>query len=216
MTLLLNAEITITRNPDAGGQVMYGLEGFTADPTLQFSGLTVAYPYVIATPANPSLGIFATLASAQVDFIANQLPPLVSIINSAYPSGPTYTGIGNVKVGNNASAAVSLTIGGAGVQPQDPTRTNLVIVSLNETESLSLTGGQTGTISFQTSTTLGGTYSTESQVGNSNTGTLVIGLNTVAGNGNVLVGIVPVGSFYKIIASGTGTNTVVTAQETTL
>lgn len=216
MTLLLNAEIIITRNPDAGGQVMYGILGLPSDPTLQFSGITVDYPYVIATPANPSLGIFATLAAAQADFIANQLPALVSVINSIYTSGPTYTGIGMVRVGPNVSNSVTLTIGGSGTQAQDPTRNNLVVLSLTEAQTISLTTGQTGSLSFMSSPTSGGTYTMFSQIGNGNSGALTLGLGLTNTGTSNLIGFVPAGYYYKVVAAGTGTNTVVAGQEITL
>lgn len=216
MTLLLNAEIQITRNPDAGGQVMYGILGVAADPTLQYPGISVDYPYVIATPANPSLGIFATVAAAQADFIANQLPALVSAINSIYPSGPTYTGIGTVSIGGNSNAAVTISIGGSAIQAQNANANNLVILSLTEAQTISLTTGQTGTLSFMTSPTSGGTYTMFSQIGNANSGALTLGLGLTNSGTSCLVGFVPMGYYYKVVASGTGTNTFVAGQEITL
>lgn len=216
MTLLLNAEIQITRNPDVGGQLMYGIFAQPSDPTLQGFSNSVDFPYTIATPADPSMGIFATLAAAQADFIANVLPGLVSIVNGTYPSGPIYTGIGIISIGGNSNTPVTITIGGSAVQAHNANANNLVILSLTEAQTISLTTGQTGTLSFMTSPTSGGAYTMFSQIGNANSGALTLGLGLTNSGTSGLVGFVPMGYYYKVVASGTGTNTFVIGQEITL
>lgn len=222
----LNIQFTIQQQPNnafyPGPQ--YYFYAFPADQTLQSSLEEVADIYYIATPANPSMNIYTTLADAQTAFLTNDIATLITQVNNDY--GTSYTTMGTVSPFNQqlqtalASAGtphvpstVTRTINGSGTQCTDPTHDCLVFASLNESQSLSLSGGQTGTISFATSTTSSGTYSNFTQVGNSNTGTLVIGLNTLAGNGNVLIGFNPAGNYYKLISGGTGTNSVIQVKE---
>lgn len=90
-----------------------------------------------------------------------------------------------------------------------------VSCSVNITSTLSLTGGQSGTVTLQTSPD-GTTYTTMATATNNNTGSLTIGLNTSQAQAGDLVATVPPGYFYKIVSSGTSTFSLLQVQETNL
>lgn len=218
MTNLLNCQINFFRQPDQAympGAPLYEFGGYPADPTLQIPPNEVNFGYAIASPPDPSMGIFATLAAAQADFIANQLPTLIPIINANYPGTPAYTGIGIISVfneGSKSNTTVVRTIGGAGTQCSNPNNDNLVILSLTEAQTLSLTTGQSGTLSFQTAPP-GGSYTEYSRIGNGNSGTLTIGIGLTNTGTGLLIGFVPATYSYKIVPAGSGANTYITGQE---
>lgn len=90
-----------------------------------------------------------------------------------------------------------------------------VSCSVSITSTLSLSGGQSGTITLQTSPD-GTTYTTMATATNNNTGSLTIGLNTSQAQAGCLVATVPPTYFYKIVSSGTSTFSLLQVQETQL
>jgi hypothetical protein len=88
--------------------------------------------------------------------------------------------------------------------------------SVSITSSLTLSGGQSGSISLQTSPD-GITYTTKQTATNNNTGGLTIGLNTIQAQTTELVVDIPPGYYYKFVSSGTSTfGTSISVDETTL
>lgn len=224
----LNIKYTLTRYPDLSpGIPQYGMTALAADPLLQYPSSIISAFYTITTPAMPSANVYATLADAENDFFTNQLPQIITIINGYFNT--SYTTIGTTSLFDqtlqdalaaltvtHTSSTVTRTVGGTATQCTISTKDNLIFCSLTESQTFTLAGGQSGSISLQTSPTLGGTYTTFSQISNANTGTLavVVGAGTIGGS--VLVGHVPAGYYYKLVPAGTGTNAVVTTKELTL
>ena len=105
--------------------------------------------------------------------------------------------------------------------PYQPSLTRYTDVSLSVKVACvsTLTGGQDGTISFQTSPD-NITYTTVSSVQNSSTVALAIAITVNSSNGGVVGGKVPPGYYYKIIytsTTGTPTFSILTqAQEVSL
>jgi len=93
-----------------------------------------------------------------------------------------------------------------------PARWNIVNFSTTINASLSLTGGQTGTIVLQTSPD-NSVWSTVCTAVNGNTGTLTIGLNTLNSQTVQMLGAVPPNYYYKLVSSGTATMSVVSGRE---
>lgn len=101
------------------------------------------------------------------------------------------------------------------------TRDALVVASVEIDASLSLTTGAKGTITFQYADDSGFTTNVVSPSFsvNGNTGTLVIGLNTVGNGGGNIVGVVPAGKYYRLHSvntTGTPTYGTPTIQEVLL
>lgn len=93
---------------------------------------------------------------------------------------------------------------GTAYVPSTSRATN-VKISVQIACQVSLTGGQAGNITLQTSPD-NITYTTIAQITNSSTGTLVVGLTLNNSNGGELIGDVPAGYYYKIVNTST-TNT---------
>lgn len=85
------------------------------------------------------------------------------------------------------------------------TRDALVVASVEIDASLSLTTGAKGTVSLQYADN--NTFTTNLKTAgigvNGNTGTLVIGLNTVGAGGGCVVGIIPAGKYYRLLTTNT-------------
>jgi hypothetical protein len=88
-----------------------------------------------------------------------------------------------------------------------------VTCSVSITSTLSLAGGQSGTISLQMSPD-NITYTTVQTATNNNTGTLTVGLNTSAAQACALTCTVPMGYYYKLATSGSSTFSILQTQET--
>lgn len=98
------------------------------------------------------------------------------------------------------------------------TGNTLVVGSIEQDASLSLSGGTKSTVTLKYADDSGFTtgVTTASVSPNGNTGTLTIGLNTVQAGGGNVVGFVPSGKYYKFItanSTGTSTNTLLNVQE---
>ena len=96
------------------------------------------------------------------------------------------------------------------------TRDALALYSVQIAATISLTTGQSGTVSLQMSSTSGGTYATVNSCSNGNTGSLTLGLNITQTQLTVLAAFVPAGYYVKLVSSGTATNTMVAQQEVLL
>lgn len=100
------------------------------------------------------------------------------------------------------------------------TSPTLVIMSVEQDDSLSLTGGTKSNVALLASSTSAFTTSNlDSEAVNGNTGTLTIGLNTIAAGGGVVVGVVPAGFWYKAVptnTTGTATFTVLGTTEVSM
>ena len=79
--------------------------------------------------------------------------------------------------------------------------------------SLTLVAGQTATIAVQTSPD-NVTYTTVATFSCGNTGTLVVGLNTVSTQSGSATIFVPRGSYFKLVPSGNGTTGALPGQQT--
>lgn len=95
------------------------------------------------------------------------------------------------------------------------TKSSLVSYSVEISSTLSLTAGQTGRIYLEVSPD-NATWTEVCHETNSNTGTLIIGLNTAQIGGGVLSGYVPQGYYVRLRTNGTSTFTYSTGQETIL
>ena len=93
------------------------------------------------------------------------------------------------------------------------TRPALCIYAVSIAPTITLSGGQTGTVSLQTSTTSGGTYTELMPITNGNTGALTIGLSLTNTNVFALLAFVPAGNYVKLVTSGTATMSIIKAQE---
>lgn len=94
-------------------------------------------------------------------------------------------------------------------------RDAMVTYSVQISSSLTLSGGQSGTITLQTSPN-NSTWTTISTQTNNNTGSLTIGLNTTNTQATSLTGFVPAGYYIKIVTSGTATMTWICGMEVLL
>lgn len=77
----------------------------------------------------------------------------------------------------------------------------IVIYYVQITSTLSLSGGQSGSVQLQTSPT-NSVYTNTGTNTNNNTGSLTIGLNTAAVQTACLVSYVPAGYYVKLVTSG--------------
>lgn len=136
-------------------------------------------------------------------------------------SGLTWSG-GVIDVAPQAPAAptinngVSRPINSTAFQPST-TKTTHGVYSITIASSLSLTGGQDGTMFFEVSANGSTGWTEVGRVRNGNTGTLTIGLNTVQTQTYQLSGQIPAGYYGRIRTAnntGTPTFTYVTGQET--
>ena|ERR1700743_1780656 len=91
----------------------------------------------------------------------------------------------------------------------------LVSTSVSISSTLSLSGGQSGTITLQLSPD-NITYTTIETATNNNLGTLTIGLNTTQTQVVDLIASVPAGYYYKFVSTGTSTFAINPTQETSL
>lgn len=94
------------------------------------------------------------------------------------------------------------------------TRRQLVRYTVSIVATISLTTGQTGSVSLQSSPD-NITYTEIGRFSNGNSGTLTIGLNLVNTQIGQVVGAIPAGYYVKLVPSGTATNTFVIGQEST-
>lgn len=98
-----------------------------------------------------------------------------------------------------------------------PSATRFVSVScsVSITSTLSLSGGQSGTVTLQSSPD-NITYTTIATTTNNNTGSLTLGLNTSQGQAGTLTGTISPGYYYKVVSSGTSTFSILQTFETQL
>lgn len=166
--------------------------------------------YIAFTWGAPQ-GVFLSLASSY-----NNPQFLTGIATSriAWPSDASHyiDGAGGIQafpqrsVSNSSSRSLN-----SSFQPST-THDTFVSYSVQIACTLSLTTGQTGTISIQTSPN----NSTWTEIGkfvNTNTGSLVIGLSLTNTNTGQLTAYVPSGYYVKLVSSGTGISTYITGQE---
>ena len=101
--------------------------------------------------------------------------------------------------------------------PYQPSTSRFTLVSISTTitSTLSLTGGQSGTVTLQISPD-GVTYTTIETSTNNNTGTLTIGLNTSQAQSGDMSAVIPPNYYYKFVSTGTSTFSILTGQETQL
>jgi hypothetical protein len=95
-------------------------------------------------------------------------------------------------------------------------RSVLVTYSSQITSTLSLSGGQSGSVTLQISDNTGANYVTVATTTNNNTGSLTLGLNTAQVQAGPLVGVVPPGCSYKLVSSGGSSFSALTGQEISL
>lgn len=95
------------------------------------------------------------------------------------------------------------------------TRDSVVTYSVDIAATLSLTGGQTGTVFLRTYTDASCTTGAQeiSRFVNGNTGTLTIGLNITQNATGAISGMIPAGAYARIDTTGTATFTYRSAQE---
>lgn len=101
---------------------------------------------------------------------------------------------------------------GTSYQGTFPAKSTIVNFSIGINSSLTLSGGQTGTVVLQTSPD-NTTWSTVCTVVNGNTGSLTLGLNTLNSQTVQMIAAVPVGYYYKLVTSGASTFSVVNGRE---
>jgi len=80
------------------------------------------------------------------------------------------------------------------------------------TSTLSLSGGQSGTVLVQTSPD-NITYTTIGTMTNNNTGTLTVGLNTSQAQSSAISFMLPRNYYFKLVSSGTSTITSLAGQQ---
>lgn len=95
-------------------------------------------------------------------------------------------------------------------------RSVLVSYSTQITSTLSLSGGQSGSVTLQISDNTGSNYVIVGTTTNNNTGSLTIGLNTAQVQAGPLVGVVPPGCSYKFVSAGASSFSALTGQEVML
>jgi len=88
----------------------------------------------------------------------------------------------------------------------DQGRSAFVCYSVEISSSITITGGQSGTVTLQTSPD-NITWTTQDTQTNNNTGTVVIGISTTNTQTAVLTGFVKYGYWVKIVSTGTSTFT---------
>lgn len=93
-----------------------------------------------------------------------------------------------------------------------PSRWNIVNYSVQINSTLSLSGGQTGTVALQTSPD-NSTWTTVSTAVNGNTGTLTLGLNTLNAQTVQMISAVPPNYYYRLSVSGASSMAVVNGRE---
>lgn len=91
----------------------------------------------------------------------------------------------------------------------------LISYSVQITSTLSLAGGQSGTVSLQRSPD-NVNWTTVGSITNNNNGTLTIGLNTSQVQTAPLITILPAGYYVKIVTSGASTFAYISGTETLL
>lgn len=116
---------------------------------------------------------------------------------------------------SNISSGTSRTIDGGGFQVSTTSVTQ-VKYSISIAATLSITGGQTGTVFLETSPN-NSTWTEVDRISNGNTGILTVGLNitqTISGN---VCAWVPAGYYVRLRSTSTGTPTItyLSGQETT-
>jgi hypothetical protein len=121
----------------------------------------------------------------------------------AYPLSPIRTTTAGVSHSLNSAFQVSAT------------HDAFVSYTVQIAATISLTTGQSGTISIQLSPN-NTTYTTAGSFTNGNTGTLTIGLNLTNTQAGQVQAYVPAGYYVKLVSSGTATSTYQTGQETLL
>lgn len=119
---------------------------------------------------------------------------------------------GVVKSFSNPSRALNTAF-----QPSTVSDT-LGIYSVSVACTLSLSGGQAGSIvlEYADNSAFTSNVKTAAQLSNANTGTLTIGLNTLQTMGGVVSGIIPVGKWARlrtVNTTGTPTQTSISSQE---
>lgn len=91
----------------------------------------------------------------------------------------------------------------------------LISYSVQITSTLSLAGGQSGTVTLQRSPD-NVNWTTVGSITNNNNGTLTIGLNTSQVQTAPLITILPAGYYVKIVTSGASTFSYISGTETLL
>lgn len=91
-------------------------------------------------------------------------------------------------------------------------RWNIINYSVQINSSLSLTGGQTGTVVLQTSPD-NATWTTISTAVNGNTGSLTLGLNTLNSQTVQMLAVAPPGYYYRLLPTGTSSMAVINGRE---
>lgn len=179
------------------------LDYITNKPNLATIATSGAYSDL---SGKPSLAIVAT-SGLYTDLLSK--PTLATVATSG-----NYTDLINTPSARSQSSS-SRTLNSAAYQIA-VTRDSTVYYSAQIAATMSLSGGQTGTVALQISSTSGGTYITIATLTNGNTGTLTIGLNITQTQAAVLTGFIPAGYYVKIVSTGTATNTLVSQQEVLL
>lgn len=93
-----------------------------------------------------------------------------------------------------------------------PAMNTIVNYSIGINSSLTLSGGQTGTVNLQTSPD-NSTWTTICTVVNGNTGSLTLGLNTLNSQTVQMIATVPPNYYYRLITTGASTFSVVNGRE---
>jgi hypothetical protein len=128
---------------------------------------------------------------------------LVSFVFAKIVTPPSYNPIIITDVSRVLNTSYQATL-----QP----RWNIVNFSVSINSSLTLSGGQTGTILLQTSPD-NSTWTTVSTAVNGNTGTLTVGLATTNSQTVQMVGTVPPNYYYRLSSSGASTMGITNGRE---
>lgn len=187
--------------------------------------IVAGVPKIAVTLSDSSTHAFNStpvLPMTFADIAANGLNPTIAAAIATYASANSIT-VGLIEWGVSSTGpqfAVSNPIRALSTAYQVMGNT-LVIGSIEQDASLSLSGGTKSTITLQYADDSGFTTNVKTaSVGvNGNTGTLTLGLNTVGAGGGNVVGFIPASKYYKFVpanSTGTSTNTVLNVQEVTI
>lgn len=213
----LNYSYRAARQPDNGSFKVYVLYAQLALPEYADLG-TLDRTVQIGIPANPPTFVYATLADAETDFKTNKVPELLDLPNTyfgtSYTLGDALAFDQSIKDAIDAasplaavSSMVSRSLNSAfqvsSLRPQD------VEYAVDISATISLTGGQSGTVFLEMANNSGftGTVTTLDEFTASNTGTLTLGLSlTQVITAKLSARNIPIGNYLRIRTSNnTGT-----------
>ncbi len=166
-------------------------------------------------------GTVTSVGISSSDFAISSSPvttsgTIVANLNTSGVSSGTYDRVtvntkGIVTAGVNKSVSMQTRSFNTAFQAST-TRDSEVKYSVSISCTISLSGGQSGTVSLQTSPD-NVTFTEVGRFTNTNTGALTIGLSLTNNNAGQITAFVPAGYYVKLVSTGTGTITYVSGQE---